>query len=198
MRARRLESLLSDVAPFEAPKQALEQYPTNPELAAGVVHHARARGDVEDKVVVDLGCGTGMLAIAAIVCDAGGVIGIDVDADALATARANCARFDPALEPEFVLADVVRDIGRGRERVGGDDDGTSSSSRRIPIRGDTVLMNPPFGTRRAGADVAFLKAAFKIASGAIYSFHKTSTRSHIERVAMMRFGAREAEVLAQM
>lgn len=27
---------------------------------------------------------------------------------------------------------------------------------------DTVVMNPPFGTRKKGADVAFLHAAFRV------------------------------------
>ncbi|CAN0900116.1 rRNA N6-adenosine-methyltransferase METTL5 [Linum grandiflorum] len=41
---------------------------------------------------------------------------------------------------------------------------------------DTVVMNPPFGTRKKGADMDFLSAALKIASQAVYSLHKTSTR----------------------
>lgn len=41
---------------------------------------------------------------------------------------------------------------------------------------DTVVMNPPFGTRKKGADMEFLSAAMKVASRAVYSLHKTSTR----------------------
>ena len=41
---------------------------------------------------------------------------------------------------------------------------------------DTVVMNPPFGTRKKGADMEFLSAAMKVASQAVYSLHKTSTR----------------------
>lgn len=37
-------------------------------------------------------------------------------------------------------------------------------------------MNPPFGTRKKGADMEFLSAAMKVASQAVYSLHKTSTR----------------------
>ena len=102
------------------------------------------------------------------------------------------------------------DEGCEDEDEGGEEDDagrTSSTStsmgktdRRPPsrLRCDTVVMNPPFGTRRAGADVAFLRAAFRIATGAIYSLHKTSTRAHIEKVAMTKFHAREAEVLARL
>ena len=206
MRVRQLESLLSDVAPFAAPKQALEQYPTNPELAAGALHHARAFGDVEDRFVVDLGVGTGMLSIAASLCGAGHVLGVDVDEEALETCRENCAAFEPALEVELVRANVAtlgRSWGDGRASEGpGGGHASASTSEGAGARRrwtcDTVLMNPPFGTRRAGADVAFLRAAFRIATGAIYSFHKSSTREHIKRVALTRFGASEAEVLAQL
>ncbi|XP_048442317.1 rRNA N6-adenosine-methyltransferase METTL5-like isoform X2 [Pyrus x bretschneideri] len=41
---------------------------------------------------------------------------------------------------------------------------------------DTVVMNPPFGTRKKGADMDFLSVALKIATQAVYSLHKTSTR----------------------
>lgn len=34
------------------------------------------------------------------------------------------------------------------------------------------VSNPPFGTRRKGADTEFLQAACEIASGAVYSLHK--------------------------
>ena len=162
-----------------------------------------------------------MLTVAAILCDAGVVIGVDVDEDALETCKTNLESFDPAMEAELARADVAVGVStrrRMREEDEGceeEDDGeeeddagraksTSTSmgktDRRPPsrLRCDTVVMNPPFGTRRAGADVAFLRAAFRIATGAIYSLHKTSTRAHIEKVAMTKFHAREAEVLARL
>ena len=40
---------------------------------------------------------------------------------------------------------------------------------------DTVVMNPPFGTRNTGIDTIFLLDAMKISS-VVYSLHKTSTR----------------------
>ena len=45
-----------------------------------------------------------------------------------------------------------------------------------PLRADTVVMNPPFGTRKKGADMGFLRAALGVAKRAVYSLHKTSTR----------------------
>lgn len=40
---------------------------------------------------------------------------------------------------------------------------------------DTVIMNPPFGTRNTGIDTAFVLKGMQYSS-AVYSLHKTSTR----------------------
>ena len=54
-----LETQLAVVAGFDDPRADLEQYPTPPGLAAHVVHVADLNGDIEDRVVIDLGTGTG-------------------------------------------------------------------------------------------------------------------------------------------
>lgn len=38
----------------------------------------------------------------------------------------------------------------------------SDLDRQPRLRADTVILNPPFGTRRKGADVDFLRAAFRV------------------------------------
>ena len=50
---------------------------------------------------------------------------------------------------------------------------------------DTVVMNPPFGTRNKGIDVLFLQHALKsvVDGGAVYSLHKSTTREHIYSAA---------------
>lgn len=35
-------------------------------------------------------------------------------------------------------------------------------SGSVPLWADVVIMNPPFGTRRKGADLEFLRAAFQV------------------------------------
>jgi hypothetical protein len=52
-----------------------------------------------------------------------------------------------------------------------------------PFSADVVLMNPPFGTKRKGVDMEFLRVAFGVSRGTIYSLHKSSTRQHIQRMA---------------
>jgi predicted RNA methylase len=69
----------------------LEQYPTSPELAAAVVLTAKEQyGDIGPGLtVLDLGCGTGILAIAAALLEADHVIAVDCDAAALQVATSN-------------------------------------------------------------------------------------------------------------
>lgn len=93
--------------------------------------------------------------------------------------------------------------GRGR----GDNGSAGSSGRNsqqlhdgLPFRRncvDTVLTNPPFGTKQnAGIDVTFLRAATRLASRAVYSFHKSSTRSYL--VKTVKEWGYDVEVVAQM
>jgi 16S rRNA G966 N2-methylase RsmD len=59
------------------------------------------------------------------------------------------------------------------------DESLSYASRLLSKEGlsvDTVILNPPFGTRNKGMDMIFLKKAIEMANGAVYSLHKTSTR----------------------
>ena len=70
---------------------------------------------------------------------------------------------------------------------------------------DTVITNPPFGTRRAGADMEFLQVACSMATRAVYSLNKSSTRAHIEKVAAAMVGrdgvskrVKSSEVIAEL
>jgi predicted RNA methylase len=44
----------------------------------------------------------------------------------------------------------------------------------------------------------FLSMGLKVASQAVYSLHKTSTREHIKKAALRDFGAVSAEVLCEV
>ncbi|QIA62239.1 50S ribosomal protein L11 methyltransferase [Vibrio astriarenae] len=72
--------------------------------------------DLEGKTVIDFGCGSGILAIAAIKLGAEKVIGIDIDPQALLASKDNAARngvaeqlevFLPQDQPQDLIADVV-------------------------------------------------------------------------------------------
>jgi predicted RNA methylase len=62
---------------------------------------------------------------------------------------------------------------------------------------DTVVTNPPFGTKQnAGMDIRFLQTAAHLASRAVYSFHKTSTRDYV--LQQIASWGHEGHVVAQM
>lgn len=147
---------LQALSPFSIPSAELEQYSTPAVIAADLLFQALARGDLEGRKVLDLGCGTGPLGIGAALLGAGKVIGYDKDAAALRQAEENAAK--AGVEAEFRQADI--------------DDITESA--------DTVIMNPPFGAQRKGADRPFLTAAMRCAP-VIYSLHMSSTEDFIQR-----------------
>ena len=69
---------------------------------------------------------------------------------------------------------------------------------------DTVITNPPFGTKHnEGIDVAFLAAACRLSRKAVYSFHKSSTRSYLINLIEKEWNKKEnislsIEVVAEM
>jgi predicted RNA methylase len=192
---RRLEERLQSISTFERPKVALEQYVTPPHLGCHVLHTMQSQyGDVAGKAVADLGCGCGALSIGAAVLDAAVVVGFEVDADALDVFREN-------VEDQGVSnVDAVQcDVNRMPDRsdvvalfyVG------CTVWFRFHKQFDTVVMNPPFGTKHnEGIDMKFLQVALRLANNVVYSLHKTSTRSHVLKVAES-LGAK-GEVLAEL
>jgi putative methylase len=162
---------LSSVSDFENPDAALEQYSTPPELAAHLVHRAALQGDIAGENVVDLGTGTGVLALAAACRGPDRVIGLDVDEAVLDIAVANERTVDPNAPVSWLRGDATRPPIAGRA--------TGSDSRER-----TVLMNPPFGAQRGNehADRAFLAVTAAIADVS-YSIHNAGSRSFVEEYA---------------
>ena len=150
MKKKDLEMLLQTIPPFDRPKALLEQYSTPSVIASDVVFMAYAEGDIADKVVADLGCGTGILAIGAAKLGAKRVIGVDLDENAITQAQAN-AKF---MNVEIDIMHI--DVTEFDEKV------------------DTVIMNPPFGSQKRNADRPFLDIAMKV-SDAVYSIHMSDT-----------------------
>nr|XP_004225823.1 methyltransferase-like protein 5 isoform X2 [Ciona intestinalis] len=211
MKLRQLEIALEDAKPFQEPKIQLEQYVTTPHLAACLLHTAETQfGDICGKNVCDLGCGCGILSIGSSLLGANHCLGIDIDEDALEIFQSNCEAYELNNVVECIQADIAR----------------FSPSRNMILakRFDTVLMNPPFGTKSnkgsivchihtiyiyiyiykmqnvkfsiIGIDMEFLHAASILASHAVYSLHKSSTRAHIVKKAN-DFGM-QAQVVAEM
>jgi putative methylase len=173
-----LERRLSRVEDFDDPSAELEQYPTPADLAAHLVHLAAVQGDLADRTVVDLGTGTGMLALGAAVHAPARVLALDRDPTALAQARENERRVTNgsssahATEIDWILADATRAPLCVSDSAG---------SRREDA---TVLMNPPFGAQAGNehADRAFLETASEVA-GVSYSIHNAGSQAFVEAFA---------------
>nr|ACO15614.1 Methyltransferase-like protein 5 [Caligus clemensi] len=169
MKLKQLESLLQEVQDFQHPKILLEQYPTPPHIASRLLYTAQqSYEDIQGSIVADLGSGTGMLSIGASLLGASLVNGFEIDPSAISIALDNVKEIGLQEPLDFIQMDALRLL------------------ESTPRRGifDTVLMNPPFGTKRnKGTDMLFLKTGLALASTAVYSLHKTSTREHILRKA---------------
>ena len=165
-----LERVLSQARGYEHPRIDLEQYPTPAELAARLVHHAALRGDITDRIVVDLGSGPGVLAIGCAFRSPAQIIGIEIDPAAIAISRENVDRLDPPDRIEWIHGDALTPPLR-------------------PASIDTILMNPPFGAQRENvhADRAFLERAAELASVS-YSFHNAGSRQFIDAFVTDRGG----------
>ena len=153
---RQLEIVLSKLKILETPKLRLEQYPVSAEAAAELLYMAGFEHDDLEGRIIDLGTGTGRLAIGAALMGSAHVVGVDVDARALELARENAKT--AGVKVKWVQS-TIDEL-----------DGTY----------DTVIMNPPYGTRTAHADTRFLDKAFQLAP-ITYSIHKASTRTFLAR-----------------
>ena len=138
---------------FYQPKPELEQYSTPVDIVAEMIKLANAQGDLSGNVV-DLGCGTGRLAIGAALLGAE-VTGYEIDDDALELAKSYSKKND--LEIEWINLAI----------------------ENIDKKYDTVIMNPPFGSQRPGADRAFLEKSLEIGKK-IWSIHMAETKNFVK------------------
>ena len=144
-----LELFLSRIKPHPSPNVRLEQYTTSESVAATMLYLAAyTYGGIIDKRVLDLGCGTGRLALGCAFLGAESVVGVDIDKLAVKLAVENSAQLGFKTKVDWVAGDVNTVAGKF----------------------DTVLQNPPFGVQKRGADRVFLEKALQVAD-VVYSLH---------------------------
>ena len=102
-----LELLLSQIAPHPSPNPSLEQYTIPADVAATMLHIAAyTHGGIVGKTVLDLGCGTGRLALGAAFLGAKQVVGIDIDRDAVKVAFENSVRTNLKEKVQWIAGDI--------------------------------------------------------------------------------------------
>ncbi|KAE9554837.1 hypothetical protein FO519_001952 [Halicephalobus sp. NKZ332] len=153
---------LGDVKDFENPKLALEQYMTDRSTVVEFMQLVDRCVGIREKRVLDLGCGTGMLGIAALLCEAEHVSFVDIDPEALE-----------------VCKETVANLMEDDESIGESVFFNTSVFDFVPEETpDIIITNPPFGTKNnEHIDLKFVLAALNMIDeeGAIFSFHKRST-----------------------
>ena len=162
MKKKDLEIILQKLPPHPSPLIKLEQYETPATIAADIMFNAYIDGDINDRVVLDLGCGTGIFAIAAKLLAAREVIGVDVDGLGLAIAKGYAKAL--SLDISFLEQDIA-----------------NLTTALLPTALiDTIIQNPPFGAQRSarGADRIFLEKALGQAN-IVYSLHLSKTEDFI-------------------
>ena len=153
---KHLEMAIQKVPKHPNPKVDIEQYSTPATIAADLLWNAYSLGDIADKKVMDLGCGTGIFAIASKLLGAASAIGVDIDKDSTDLASSYCGDVD------FICSDIC-DLENDFDV-------------------DTIFQNPPFGSQKnakKGADLKFISKAIELSPKVLYSFHMASTEEFL-------------------
>lgn len=153
---KHLEMAIQKVPKHPNPKVDLEQYSTPATIAADLLWNAYSLEDIADKKVMDLGCGTGIFAIASKLLGAASAIGVDIDKDSTDLASSYCG------DVNFICSDIC-DLENDFDV-------------------DTIFQNPPFGSQKnakKGADLKFISKAVELSPKVLYSFHMASTEEFL-------------------
>ncbi|MDX1813758.1 MAG: METTL5 family protein [Candidatus Bathyarchaeia archaeon] len=149
IRKLELELFLSQMESQPSPDVSLEQYTVSEAVAARMLYLAAyTNGDIIGKTILDLGCGTGRLALTASFLGAQSVVGVDIDKTAIIVAAENSEKAGLKINVQWVIGDVNAVAGSF----------------------DTVLQNPPFGVQKRAADRKFLEKALEVGN-VVYSLH---------------------------
>ena len=153
---KHLEMLIQNIPNHPKPKVDLEQYSTPATIAADLLWNAYSLGDVVNKNIMDLGCGTGIFAISSKLLGAHSAIGVDIDKDSIDLASDYCS------DVKFICSDIC------------------DLSNDFDV--NTIFQNPPFGSQKnakKGQDLKFINKAIDLSFDVLYSFHMASTEEFL-------------------
>jgi len=166
VRKKQLEIFLSNLKEMEDPDMFEEQYTTPGDIAAEIALFAYHRGDIEGKTVIDLGSGTGRLGIASLLLGSKKTYFVEKDKRAVE-----------------ILIDNLKTLTLKTNQILGEYEITEGDALLVLLRGDTIIQNPPFGTKKRKMDTKFLKKAFEIGN-VVYSLHKKGNYDFIRNFAL--------------
>src|SRR3989344_845623 len=101
---------LSKLKVFEKPKLTGEQYTTDSEIAAEVLHFAYMDHDIKNNIIADLGCGTGILGIGVLLLEAGFVYFVDNDKEAIEILKDNLSKYKINKKKYKIINKYIKDF----------------------------------------------------------------------------------------
>ena len=162
---KNLENMISNFEGFTRPRVELEQYSTDSHVASRMVYLIETEfRAIKDKIILDLGCGTGALSLTSSFLEPLIIFSADVDNKVFPVFKRNYSRIKSYYkeEPfiEFITADAL------------------SISKFFRASFDTIITNPPFGTKNnKGIDSSFVASGLEVSNN-VFSLHKSSTREY--------------------
>ena len=182
---KHLEMILENVPNHPNPKVELEQYSTPATIAADLIWNAYGLGDIDNMSVLDLGCGTGIFAIASSLMGASYSLGVDIDGESIALAKnTKNAIFQQhdidSYNSNFIVGDI-NSFNSISDLLNESNFNNINNNESSLNRFDTLIQNPPFGSQEKGtrhADRKFMDFAVDSAD-VIYSFHMKNTEEFI-------------------
>ena len=144
----------------------LEQYATEGDLAAFWLLAIDQLDNLENRIVVDLGSGNGILGLGTVFLGAKKVILVEADEEACLISKQNSEKINQQFSAQ--IETIHASIG--------------SQELEIPKQTDIVVMNPPWGFQTEKADRPLLELAFSLDATAIYVLHSAKAK-HVSAIA---------------
>ena len=157
---------LSKLKPHPLNSVELEQYATEGDLAAFWLLAIDQLDNLENKTVVDLGSGNGILGLGTVFLGAKRVLLVEADEDACLISKQNSEKINQQFSAQ--IETIHASIG--------------SQELEVPKQTDIVVMNPPWGFQTEKADRALLELAFSLDATAIYVLHSSKAK-HVTAMA---------------
>ena len=157
---------LSKLKPHPYNSVELEQYATEGDLAAFWLLAIDQLDNLENRIVVDLGSGNGILGLGTVFLGAKKVILVEADEEACLISKQNTEKINQKFSAQIEIIHAV--IG--------------SQELEIPKQTDIVVMNPPWGFQTEKADRPLLELAFSLDATAIYVLHSAKAK-HVSAIA---------------
>lgn len=177
--------ILENVPKHPNPKVDLEQYSTPATIAADLIWNAYGLGDIDGMNILDLGCGTGIFAIASSLMCASHSLGVDIDEESIALAKITQNSISEEHDIDiantnFIVGDI-NSFNSINDLLNSTDNNDINNNLISLNKFDTLIQNPPFGSQEKGsrhADRKFMEFAVESAE-VIYSFHMKNTEEFV-------------------